>query len=142
MSKQLEALAALLVKGARVTLNKFTTDGVKSLNGLVDREQLVVEVDEKGGVALIISDPKSNSEMGRRYWAMPRENEVEVKGNSFALSYGTGSKESPKIVYQYSVVPPEAASASAEKAAEAKAPAAPAPAEKPAATGDAEKSKD
>ena len=142
MSKQLEALAALLVKGARVTLNKFTTDGVKSLNGLVDREQLVVEVDEKGGVALIISDPKSNSEMGRRYWAMPRENEVEVKGNSFALSYGSGSKESPKIVYHYSVVPPEVVPASAEKAAEAKAPAAPAPAEKPAATGDAEKSKD
>ena len=142
MSKQLEALAALLVKGARVTLNKFTTDGVKSLNGLVDREQLVVEVDEKGGVALIISDPKSNSEMGRRYWAMPRENEVEVKGQNFVLTYGAGSKESPKIVYHYSVVPPEVATAPAEKAAEAKAPAAPAPAEKPAATGDDEKSKD
>ena len=142
MSKQLEALAALLVKGARVTLNKFTTDGVKSLNGLVDREQLVVEVDEKGGVALIISDPKSNSEMGRRYWTMPRESEVEVKGNNFILSYGSGSKENPKIAYHYSVVPPEVVPAPAEKAAEAKAPAAPAPAEKPAATGDEEKSKD
>lgn len=105
MSKQLEALAALLVKGARVTLKAFTIDGVKAANTLVDREQLIVEVDEKG-VSLIISDPKSAAEMGRRYWTNPRPQEVEVKGDSFTLTTGAGGKESPKMVYSYSVVKP------------------------------------
>lgn len=58
MSKQLEALAALLVKGARVTLNAFTIDGKKASNILTGREQLVVDVDDKG-ISLIVSDPKS-----------------------------------------------------------------------------------
>ena len=123
MSKQLEALAALLVKGARVTLKAFTIDGVKATNTLVDREQLIVEVDEKG-VSLIISEPKSAAEMGRRYWTNPRPQEVEVKGDSFTLTTGAGGKESPKMVYSYSAVkPPVEPSA----AAPAKAAAAPAP---------------
>ena len=124
MSKQLEALAALLVKGARVTLNAFTIDGKKASNILTEREQLVVDVDDKG-ISLIVSDPKSAGEMGRRYWARPRESEVEVKGNGFTLTTDAGTKESPKLVYHYSVdKPPVEPSA----AAPAKAAAAPSPA--------------
>lgn len=127
MSKQLEALAALLVKGARVTLKAFTIDGVKATNTLVDREQLIVEVDEKG-VSLIISEPKSAAEMGRRYWTSPRPQEVEVKGDSFTLTTGAGGKESPKMVYSYSVVKPpvELTKAPASEQKEDEAPAAPA----------------
>lgn len=123
MSKQLEALAALLVKGARVTLKALTIDGVKAANTLVDREQLIVEVDEKG-VSLIISDPKSAAEMGRRYWTSPRPQEVEVKGDSFTLTTGAGGKESPKMVYSYSVVKPpvELAKAPASEQKEDEAP--------------------
>ena len=127
MSKQLEALAALLVKGARVTLNAFTIDGKKASNTLTEREQLVVDVDDKG-ISLIVSDPKSAGEMGRRYWARPRESEVEVKGNGngFTLTTGAGTKESPKLVYHYSVVKPpvEPSAAAPAKAAAAPAPAA------------------
>ena len=43
MSKQLEALAALLVKGARITLNAFTIDGKKASNILTEREQPAAE---------------------------------------------------------------------------------------------------
>lgn len=118
MSKSLEALAALLVKGARVTLNAYTIDGVKANNGLVGREQLIVDVDEKGGVSLIVSDPTGASELGRRYWTSPRENEVEVKGSSFTLTVGGSSKGNPKHVYEYKVVKPEAAPAAAEPAEE------------------------
>ena len=76
------------------------------------------------GISLIVSDPKSAGEMGRRYWARPRESEVEVKGNGFTLTTGAGTKENPKLVYHYSVVKPpvEPSAAAPVKAAAAPAP--------------------
>lgn len=120
MSKVLEALAKLLVKGSRIVLDKFTVDGIDATHELLKREQLVVDRNEDGTVTLMVSSPKNSSELGHRYLRDLKE--VEVDGARFTIteqSPAIKGKPGPKFVYHYSTDAKVTEHKPAEKPAEA-----------------------
>lgn len=106
MARQ-EDLRKILVVGARCTLLNHTVNGEPALNSLLNREQLIVSVDDEHGINLIISEPNSPGETLKRHWKWPDGRHFDVTKDGFTLTSGGGEAENPKYTWQYQVVPPE-----------------------------------
>lgn len=111
MSKQ-EELRKILVVGATCTLIGHTVNGKEATNGLTNRKQLIVEVDEKAGVKLMLAEPKSTGEQLHRRWEWPDARHLEITKDGYSVVTGgeLGDEKNPRMTWTYKVDAPEDAS--------------------------------